>query len=223
MWTLIVMYILLIPCVALFICSKHKLGEDIPPTIAVKAICTTIIVVAAIILTAGISEPLHIYAILIAAGLTLGLVGDVTICQSAPGGFLFGMIFFGLGHFFYIAAFLQVSEHAVWAILVFAVIYLIFLYIIRKLVKMHPDFKYMAIPISIYGAVISAMVSLAVTVSFSTGYGLILLVGAALFAVSDGILAYGFVGKKSDRLDTFGLYCYFIGQSLFAVSLYCLC
>lgn len=225
MWILAAMYVLLIPSVALFVHNKHKLGDDTPLTVAVKAACTTIIVLAAIAGAVSIQEHLQLYAVLVAAGLTFGLVGDVVICQKAPGGFLSGMLYFGLGHLCYIAAFAQVSRHVIWSMPVFLVLYLPFLFIIRKLAKQHRDFQSMVVPVAVYGAIIIAMVSLAVTVPFTAKKGFILLSGAILFAISDGILAYGIVykEKKSARMDAFGLYCYFIGQSLFTVSLYCLC
>jgi uncharacterized membrane protein YhhN len=48
-------------------------------------------------------------ALLIAAGMTLGLLGDFILAGVAPGGLRGGMAAFGLGHLSYIAAFLLIG------------------------------------------------------------------------------------------------------------------
>lgn len=231
MWGLIILYVLLIPCVALYLREKHRPHSDVPRIVALKAACTTMIVLAAVIGAAGAPAQARLYVILVAAGLVFGLVGDVVICQEAPGGFLSGMLYFALGHLCYIAAFLGVTKHVVWAVPVFIVIYLALVFAVRG---QRAKLEGLYVPVLIYGAIIAAMVSLSATMPFSEKRGWVLLLGAALFAVSDGILAYGLVKKRgsarmgmlasgaSNPVDSFGLYCYFIGQSLFAVSIYCL-
>ncbi len=241
MWVLAGMYILLVPCAILFIRTKHKMGGSAPLTVALKAASTTVIALAAIIGLAGVRESMRSYAVLVAAALVLGLVGDIVICQPEPGGFLSGMIYFALGHLCYVGAFLRVSSHVVWAVPAFLVIYGGFLAVIIRLAK---KFANMLVPTAVYGAVIAAMLSLSATVPFSVSKGYIPLAAAVLFAVSDGILAYNtFIGagntsersflrhccdafhRMSDRsqsLDWISLCCYFAGQSLFAVSVFCL-
>lgn len=220
MWYVIVMYVLLIPGVALFLRSKHNLGGESLRTVAIKGACTTVIVLTAIAGTAAAPENPPIYALLVTAGLIFGLIGDVVICRKETGGMVSGMIFFALGHLSYIAAFLRLSRYAVWGIPIFAGIYLLLLLLVRK---MNLHLGKLLIPTAIYAAIITAMVSLSMTIPCSVKYGFVLPVAAILFAVSDGILAYGaYGGEKSNALDSFGLYCYYIGQSLFAVSIYCL-
>ena len=241
MWILVIMYVLLIPCTAVYIHTKHRLGGSAPLTVSLKAACTTIIVLAAVMGLAETRATMHIYAILVAGGLVFGLVGDVVICQPEPGGFLSGMIYFALGHLCYIGAFLRTSIHPLWALPVFLVIYGIFLAVVTWLAK---KFANMLIPTAIYGAIITTMLSLSATIPFSIPRGYILSVAAVLFAVSDGLLAYNtFVGANdtnetsflrhcsavfhqmhntSSPLDWISLCCYFAGQSLFAVSIFCL-
>ena len=253
MWVLVIMYVLLIPCTVVYIRAKHRLGGSVPLTVSLKAACTTIIVLAAV---AGLTETrasMHIYAILMAGGLVLGLVGDGVICLPEPrglpvsgglselGGFLFGMIYFALGHLCYIGAFLRISTHPLWALPVFLVIYGMFLAVITRQAK---KFSNMLIPTAIYGAIIATMLSLSATAPFSNPKGYILPVAAVLFAVSDGLLAYNTFGGANDTnetsflrhcsavfqqmhntsrpLDWISLCCYFAGQSLFAVSIFCL-
>lgn len=241
MWILVIMYVLLIPCTVVYIHTKHRLGESTPLTVGLKAACTTIIVLAAVVGLAETRAPMHIYAILVAGGLVFGLVGDVVICQSEPGGFLSGMIYFALGHLCYIGAFLRTSIHPLWALPVFLVIYGFFLAAVTRLAA---KFANMLIPTAIYGAIIITMLSLSATVPFSIHRGYILSAAAALFAVSDGLLAYNtFIGvnntsetsflryccvafhqmhNTSRPLDWVCLCCYFAGQSLFAASIFCL-
>lgn len=241
MWVFIIMYVLLIPCTAAYIHTKHRLGGSAPLTVGLKAACTTIIVLAAIVGLAEIRASMHIYAILVAGGLVFGLVGDVVICQPEPGDFLAGMIYFALGHLCYIGAFLQTSIRPLRALPVFLVIYGIFLAVIIRQAK---NFSNMLIPTAIYGAIITAMLSLSAAAPFSIPGGCILLAAAVLFAVSDGLLAYNTFGGANDTnevsflrhccavfhqmnhtggpLDWISLCCYFAGQSLFAVSILCL-
>lgn len=241
MWPLVVMYILLVPCVILFIRAKHKLGGSAPLTVALKAASTTVIVLAAIAGAVESREPMHLYAVLVAGGLVLGLVGDVVICQPEPGGFLSGMVYFALGHLCYIGAFFRLSTRPVWAVPVFLVIYGVFLAV---LIRLSARFSNMLLPTAIYGAVIAAMLSLSMTVPCSVPRGYVLSAAAVLFAVSDGLLAYntyvssGWTNETSflrhccaayhqmnrvhRPLDWISLCCYYAGQSLFAVSIFCL-
>lgn len=241
MWVLVIMYVLLIPCTVVYIHTKHQRGGSAPLTVGLKAACTTIIVLAAVVGLAGSPESMHIFAILVTGGLVFGLVGDVVICQPEPGGFLSGMIYFALGHLCYIGAFLRISTHILWALPVFLVIFGIFLTVVIRLAKKIAN---LLIPTAIYGAIITTMLSLSATVPFSIPRGYILSVAAVLFVVSDGLLAYNsLIGvnntnetsflrhcstvfhkthNSSRPLDWISLCCYFAGQSLFAVSIFCL-
>lgn len=241
MWALAVMYVLLIPCVVLFVRAKHKAGGSAPLTVALKAASTTVIALTAIAGLAGARESMRLFAILVAAALVLGLVGDIVICQPETGGFLSGMVYFALGHLCYVGAFLQVSAHAAWAVPAFLIIYGGFLAVVLRLAK---KFANMLVPTAAYGAIISAMLSLSATIPFSLSRGYILTAAAVLFAVSDGLLAYNVYSgagntnelsflrhccnsfhqtpNGSRSLDWVSLCCYFLGQSLFAASVFCL-
>lgn len=241
----IVLYLLLLPSVALYIHAKHSGGSNAPLAVGVKAWSTALIVLAALVCTAAVPAPLRLYAVLVTAGLVFGLIGDVVICQPSAGGFLSGMIFFALGHLCYIGAFAHLSTRRLWAIPVFVVAYLPVLVLLCRIGRAKPKMRKMLVPCAVYAAIIITMLSLAVTMAFS---GLEPLGGVAvaaagvLFVLSDSLLAYqtlkykltadgasflqGYHGAYQDkgrrRLDAFTLYCYYIGQSLFALSVWLL-
>jgi len=208
------MYLLLIPCVALFVWNKRNRGGDALQTVTFKTICTTSIILTAL---AGLSSTSACsWGALFASGLVLGLVGDIVICRSD--GFLAGMTWFALGHLCYIAALLQLTKRPLWAIPIFAILYGVVLWMT---VRLKPQIGTLFIPVLVYTAVITSMVSLAATAALSINRGAVLLLAAILFATSDILLAVGkFVRASGMAQDLFGQYCYFFGQSLFAVSIY---
>lgn len=212
-WAAVLMYALMLPGVAAFVWCKNHKGGDASITVSVKAACTTIIVLDALNGLDGGPA----YRKLIVAGIVLGLVGDVTIC--AKDGFVFGMIWFALGHLAYIAALLQITEHPFWAIPVFIVLYGLVLVVALRLREKAGK---LFVPILVYAAVIATMFSLAAS-SVTTSCGPLLLIAALLFTESDSMLAFGKVVKELNTTQELVCeYCYFIAQSLFAISVYLL-
>lgn len=231
MWIYLIMYILLIPCAALFIRTKHTHEGEILPAAAIKAACMAVIIVPAVISVADSPEHTRIYAILIASGLVFGVIGDVLICVEGSEGFWFGMFYFGVGHLFYIAAFLRVTKHGLWAIPAFIIIYILFILFAVKLIirpRRMPDGntvsgRLILITGFVYSLIITCMLSLALTIPCSVPRGSVVCMGAVLFVISDATLAYGKLEKpKGTALDTFSLSCYFFGQSLLGLSIWCL-
>ncbi len=212
-WVIVLTYVLLLPGVAAFVWCKRNKGGSASITVSVKAACTTIIVLAAINgLDGGPS-----YLTLIAAGIVLGLVGDVTIC--AKDGFLFGMIWFALGHIAYIASLVQITAHPLWAVPVFVALYGAVFAVVFGLRKKAGN---LFVPVLVYAAVIAAMVSLAAS-SVTTHGGPLLLAAAALFALSDSLLGVGKIVKELNLgQELLCEYSYFIAQSLFSFSIYIL-
>lgn len=234
MWPLIAMYILLIPCAALFIHTKHKGRTRL--SVLFKALATGVILCAGIYGALNSPGETRTFAAFIAAGLAMGLAGDVAICCV----FALGMLFFGMGHLCYIAALLRVSANALWAVPIFLLLCPLIFSLYKK---SGISFGKLMLPAIIYCAIITAMLSLAATAAFSVfPAGAVLFVGALLFTASDAMLALNAFDKsfnngltKVDRfnirpeadgfkqkLDTVSLCCYYLGQSLFAVSIYCL-
>lgn len=220
MWIFGVMYLFLLPCTALFLRIKHTEGDDNGKAMAAKAACILSAIVPAVLSTSRAAEGNRYYALLITVGLILGLTGDIIICRKEGGGFVFGMLYFAVGHLCYIGAFVHKSRHLFWGILIFAaVLLLVFAFAGYKKLQLGK----MLIPVVLYCAILVGMLSFALTLPFSEARGGIPALGAVLFVISDAIVGYGAYGcPKSNRLDTFGLYCYFIGQSLFAVSISCM-
>lgn len=224
MWIVIIMYLLLIPNVALFIHARHKNMRRL--SVALKSICTGIILLTGLAGTLGSSGETFVYAALITAGLAMGLAGDVAICFRLT----MGALFFGLGHCCYIAAMLRVSAHALWGIPVFIALYLLVLIVYKKI---NLSLGALLIPGIPYSIIITGMLSLAATMPFSVfPGGFVLFLGAALFTASDIMLAFNTLGRLNQcrntagrcyqRRDTVYLSCYYLGQSLFAASIFCM-
>lgn len=235
MITILILYLLLIPCTAAFIRAKHN--ENAALALIWKAASTETILLAGICFTWGASDHASAYAALITAGIALGLAGDMAICVK----FIGGMIFFALGHLAYISAAFQVTTHLLWAVPVFILLFIVIL--ILYLTNKHQlDFGRLWVPAVLYCIVILSMVSLSATAAFSrTPGGIILLIGAVLFAASDTMLALNQFHKRfhagilnADRfnhrpesndlhhqkMDAVSLVCYYVGQSFFAISIF---
>lgn len=213
-WAAGVLYLFLIPSVPLFVWNKHKKGGDALPTVLWKASCITAIILAALVGLAN--TQVSPWETLLTCGLVFGLVGDIVICRSD--GFISGMVLFALGHLCYITGFLLLGAQPLCALAVFAVIYTVVLFVAFKV---RSKLGSLFFPVLVYAAVITAMLSLAAAAAFSFRRGWVLLLAAVLFVVSDLMLI---TGKTSNNealaRDVFGQYCYFFGQSLFAISLY---
>ncbi len=226
-WCAGLLYLFLIPGVPLFVWNKRKKSDEALVTVLWKASCTTAIVLAALAGLAGTQVPP--WQALLVCGLVFGLVGDIVICRSD--GFAAGMVLFALGHLCYIAGFLLLGASPLRALPVFAVVYAAALIAACRL---RPRLGGLFFPVLAYAAVIAAMLSLAAAAAFSFERGGVMLLAAALFLVSDLLLITGkkdgssqrdlllLTGKGHESLwrDLFGQYCYFFGQSLFAMSLY---
>lgn len=218
------MYALLIPCVATFMYSKSKQKQSLPATIF-KGLSTWIIIGGALAL--AMSFPLNLFTVLIIAALAMGLAGDVAL--SLPGhGLRSGIVFFALGHVGLVAAMISaLGSIPLIAVPIVAVLFTLLMLVQRKLGVSPPE--KLRIPVIAYTAIISCMLTLALMAPFYIfPSGLALLFAGVLFTVADLTLAVNSFSKKSD-LDgesatadskVFSLSCYFLGQSLFAVSVF---
>jgi uncharacterized membrane protein YhhN len=203
----VVMYLLLIPGVAAYLRIKETSRKRLALT--VKGASTAVIVLSALTALTLKSGGPSIFDALIVIGLTLGLVGDVVIGVS----FLAGMAAFAAGHLCYIGALLLTSSKPALAVPIWAVFYAALLVYYKKSGIKAPE--NLAVPSAAYAAVIAAMLSLAFTV---TDAAPVLLPAAVLFTASDFMLAFLTFAKHNNRLDQISLWCYYVGQSLFAVS-----
>lgn len=177
--------------------------------ITLKGLCTLTAVVL------GLAGAIHsgaAYPWLMTAGLFLCLLGDVLLCIW----FIYGVCAFLLGHLCYIAAFGVLAPFSLWSIAVFAGIFVLIAFLfLRKL----GDMAKWRIPLSLYGAIVSAMVSLAALLPFTAGrFGWLPAAGGILFIVSDALLSYRLLIKPSERINHISLSCYYAGQYLLALS-----
>ena len=221
--TLIIMYLLLIPCVVLYM--RFKFGKRGVFATIFKGLATWVILAGALFSVQG--TVVSMFSALIIAGLAMGLAGDIALSLPKPG-FTSGMLFFGLGHVCYITAMVLISERVIYVIPAFIVLFSLYLLIYRKLGIAPP--KILRIPIIAYSAIVACMLSFAATMPFSEfPKGLVLLFSGVLFATSDIMLAYNrfpaaktrkMDKKANNRLGIVSLICYFLAQSLFAVSVY---
>lgn len=135
------------------------------------------------------------YAGFIAAGMTLGMLGDLYMAQvlPAPQRELAGMIAFGLGHIFYIVAVVTYAPVGwiawiVWLLIATLTVYFV---IWRK-----------ALPPYLRHAVLGYALLLSSTAGFTSGLALQqpifagLAVGGALFLISDLLIAIDLYDKR---------------------------
>lgn len=224
-----VMYALLIPCFMWFIRVKHR-GRDDRASVALKALCTGVIVAAGAwgTLQAAPVNALS-FEVLITAGLVLGLIGDVAICFH----FKAGMLAFGLGHICYMAAIVLARPHLWTSAVVFILVWIVLIICFRKSLPLpgahaqNPKntVSQLLIPGAAYGLLLTSMFSLAAGMLYAhLPRGLVLFAGATLFIISDAVLAWSIAHdnllQKNKTLDTACLCCYFAGQSLFAVCVF---
>jgi len=119
---LIIMYLLLIPCVVLYMHFKFSKREFLAT--ATKGLSAWIILAGALFTVQG--TELSMFSTLIIAGLALGMAGDIALSLPKPG-FTSGMLFFGLGHICYIIAMILISGNVIYAISAFILLYSVYL------------------------------------------------------------------------------------------------
>jgi len=221
--SLIIMYLLLIPCVVLYM--HFKFGKREFLATSTKGLSAWIVFAGALFAVQG--NTLSMFATLVIAGLAMGMAGDIALSLPKPG-FTSGMLFFGLGHICYIIAMILISGSVLYALFAFIILYSAYLLVYHKSGIVPP--QKLRVPIIFYSIIIVCMLSLALTMPFTIfPGGLLLLFAGALFTASDIMLAFnnqpaaktGTTGKKSGNLlGIVSLVCYFTAQSLFAVSVY---
>ncbi len=162
------------------------------------------------------------YAALIALGMTLGFIGDLFMANLLPGSqpVLGGMAAFGLGHVAYIAAGLRASaayglvatgpRAIAWAI--WLAVGLVGWYAAVMRGTERTVLNWMALP---YALLLSSTAGIATGLAIQSGVFITFALGAALFLVSDLILAAGlFAGWRHPRRDDIIWLLYGPGQML---------
>jgi uncharacterized membrane protein YhhN len=194
-----------------------------------KPLCTGLLVLTCIhSLTRPADAHDNRYTLLISVGLVLSWAGDVLlIFQANPRAFLAGLVAFLSAHLVYIAAFvyMQLSLEYRSPIAVEALT-AVGLALLGSVVYryLRPGLGKLRLPVLFYILAISVMVHRALVVAWAPAstmvFSALVLGGAALFYLSDAILAinkFRFGGQRSNyRL--WNLTTYYVGQLLIALS-----
>ena len=152
------------------------------------------------------------YGRVVLAGLVFSLCGDVLLIpQGKPRVFQAGVAAFGVGHVAYLAAFVLRFESALLAVICAAAAALALLRVFSWLRPQLPSD--MVIPVRAYMAVISAMLVAAAAAAPSSPW---ILVGAAMFYVSDLAVAHDRFVASGFANRVWGLPLYFAAQLVLA-------
>lgn len=166
------------------------------------------------------------YAALIALGMTLGFIGDLFMANLLPGSqpVLGGMAAFGLGHVAYVVAGLGANTtfdlDALWpralAWAAWLAVGLVGWYVAVMRGSRRTPLHWMALP---YALLLASTAGIATGLALQSRVFLAFAIGAALFLVSDLILAAGlFSGWRHPRRDDIIWLLYGPGQMLIVYS-----
>jgi hypothetical protein len=158
---------------------------------------STILVIAAFLgwQSGARGTPVQVYAALIFLGMAAAFVGDLIMAEliPVPSRLIFGMIAFGIGHLFYIAAFLclrlQFGFAGTWSQFTIVAAMLVFcLWAWRTYVRKPGGSKAINIGSLVYGLLVGIMTALAISLALQQTRLISLGAGAVLFLASDFIL-----------------------------------
>jgi uncharacterized membrane protein YhhN len=166
-------------------------------------------------------------ALMFVAGLVSGLLGDVTLAlrplrpiEENQTIIFSGIVFFSIGHLFYLGALLLYGEFQLLSI-VFSVVISAIIYTMSKVLKF--QMGKLLIPTMVYSFLIFLMIGQVLFLKMNgdaNTYLDVLLIGALLFGVSDLILApIYFKGESRKRFIISNLVTYYFAQMLIAFSI----
>lgn len=162
---------------------------------------------------------------LILFGLIFGMFGDIflqlrNVVPQNKSNLVFavGILFFLIGHGFYIAMMAGMNPSLDVTAICFGVTFALFVpFIMKRVTPPSQGLKYFGY---VYLAIVIAMFSFALGVLVNnpgSTHGLLFVLGAALFMVSDFIMIYNSFGPKpTQTLRTTNLLTYYFGQLLIA-------
>ena len=188
-----------------------------------KLVCSLcFLTVGLISAVSGVRGPVAAYDGLILAGLVLSLVGDMLLAWSMERRtFLLGLVSFLIAHVLYSTAFTLANGFSAWDVLLLAVVIGACIAAYRVLAL---DLRGMKLPVLAYLMVISFMLTKALSSLYLGGISgtarWLVIVGAILFFISDGVLALVQFQHHPARVDrAINLITYYTGQILLALSL----
>ena len=205
---MMLMTVLAIAAAAAFILVHEKGMESLKlPFKTAASLCFTVLGVVCLT-----KSDASVYGVLVVIALAFGCIGDIFL-QIPKGGdkcFIAGLIAFLLGHLLYIAAFFA-ETGLVWVQPVVTILLLSAVYALLKLLK--ADFGSKKRLVCAYAVVIAVMMGCAFSVSA------LACVAAALFVVSDLVLALIlFAGKTRKGMALLNLVTYYSAQIMLALS-----
>jgi hypothetical protein len=160
------------------------------------------------------------YASLIAAGMTLGFIGDLFMARVLPLGnrLVGGIAAFGLGHILYIAAITGYGPVGWAALLIWLAIGgLLCYFLVLRGQDRHP-IRWLVLP---YALLLSATAGVATGLAFQQPLFAGLAVGAVLFLISDLLIALDlFAGRRFPALNNLIWLTYGPGQALIVTSIW---
>ena len=165
-------------------------------------------------------------AILTMVGLSFGLLGDLFLDVANIKGnafFLLGLGCFVLTHIFYLVLLFSGYRLSFWDLIVFVLLFGGGILIGKFVLQL--QLGGMTVPCILYAAVISAMLTRALSFlwagssSLPGAYSWVFLAGALLFFISDAILVVMmFGGQSAPWMEKVNAYTYFYGQLLVAFT-----
>jgi uncharacterized membrane protein YhhN len=212
------LYLIPILIVVVFLLIRAEILKERRQIYILKPISTLMVIAIALL---SFLEPANTpaYTAGILVGLLLSLGGDIALMfPDNRKAFTVGLGLFLMAHIAYTVVFLMVGRFS-GADVLSAVLLLIAGVGFYTLIK--PNLGTMRIPVIVYIVVISVMVNRAVSVlagdAFSRTQGLMVVMGAVLFYVSDIMLATSRFWKLW-RYNRISLAFYYSGQILFALT-----
>ncbi len=157
------------------------------------------------------------YGALVLAGLAFGFAGDVLLGLRGKRPFLAGMIAFALGHGLYAVAFASLGAAEPFPRVSIALVGLV---ACGTLVWLWPHLGRMRVPVAVYVGIIGIMLVAATgTLTLLNPARWLIVLGAAMFAVSDVFVARERFVSSGSVNPFLGLPLYYAGQFLIAFSI----
>lgn len=177
-----------------------------------KPLTTSLIIVFCVLQSPELSS---VYTLFILGGLLCSLIGDIFLMLPSDQ-FIPGLISFLIAHLLYISAFVQANDSylTIWLLLPIGALGIVLLKVLL------PHTGKTTVPVIIYTTVILAMLWQALErwSVLSSQSAIAAVLGAALFVISDYILAYNRFVKTFAYGRLLNLVTYFAAQWLLAFS-----
>ncbi|MBW1780623.1 MAG: lysoplasmalogenase [Deltaproteobacteria bacterium] len=193
----------------------YEYRENLRGLLPTKTALSALFVITALVQP----HPMAAYTHFLLIGLLFCLGGDVFLALPQENMFRLGLVFFLIGHIFYVIAFFTTAHINMWTgwgtliVLIFS----IWIYLWLK-----PHLGTMSIPVLAYVVVITTMLSGAWSVlgdATVDGIGRIMIFsGASCFYISDVFVARDRFIKREAENRFIGLPLYYMGQFLLAFS-----